>query len=315
MTAIEQLLELSLSDAPNAQSTPSPAPSKTPVNGSASETKGSLLLAWQVRDKHCLVIGSGEVALSRILHLIRAQAKITVVAGSRDIHPEIVALHEKRQLFKLIRREYQTPDLTIYENIHHTIADIDTIGPENYAQIDHQVKNETFAIVCCCIDDYELSTNIYYQCKYLRLPVNIADKPPMCDFYFGSMFNQENLQIMISTNGKSPRLSKLIKDNIAKEFEGIDLNHAVENLGLIRSRLRETIVIDDDLVSIDTRMNWIKTLTDFFSLKQWSEVDLIPASSAPPYDNRFRYVDNIIKYFPDFPPKDYDEFVKVVCEK
>lgn len=112
--------------------------------------------------------------------------------------------------------------------------------------------------MCCCIDDYSLSTKIYYQCKVLRLPVNIADKPPLCDFYFGSMINQDNLQIMISTNGKSPRLSKLIKDNIAREFKGVDINNAIENLGLIRSRLRELILIDDDLVTIDTRMSWIK---------------------------------------------------------
>ena len=131
----------------------------------------------------------------------------------------------------------------------------------------------------------------------MRLPVNIADKPNLCDFYFGSMINQDNLQIMISTNGKSPRLSRMIKENIAKEFENVDLNKAIENLGLIRSRLREMILIDDDLMTIDTRMTWIKNLTDFFSLKEWSELDLIPPSSTPPHDNRFQYIDNIINFF------------------
>lgn len=274
--------------------------------------KGSLLLAWQVKDKHCLVIGSGDVALSRILHLQRANAKITVVTGTLKIHPDIKKLNDDGALHQLLERDYLSSDLTIYENIHNSVADFELIEPEHYDLIDKQVKNEIFAIVCCCIDDYELSTKIYYQCKYLRLPVNIADKPPLCDFYFGSMFNQDNLQIMISTNGKSPRLSKMIKDNIAKEFDGIDLNHAVENLGLIRSRLRELIVVDDDLVSIDTRMNWIKTLTDFFSLKQWSELNLVPPSSAPPYDNRFIYIDKIIKYFPDYPPQDFEEFKKIL---
>ena len=57
------------------------------------------------------------------------------------------------------------------------------------------------------------------------------------------------------------------------------------------------ILIDDDLNTIDTRMTWIKNLTDFFTLKQWSEINLIPPSSTPPYDNRFQYVDNIINYF------------------
>ncbi|EER30632.1 hypothetical protein CTRG_05628 [Candida tropicalis MYA-3404] len=277
-----------------------------------SETKGSLLLAWQVKDKHCLVIGSGDVALSRIQHLITAQAKITVITGTSKLHPKILQLNEQGKIFNLVQRDYQSNDLTLYENINSRVNDLDLVTEDNYKFIDQQVFQEVFAVVCCCIDDYELSTKIYYQCKYLRLPVNIADKPNLCDFYFGSMINQDNLQIMISTNGKSPRLSRMIKENIAKEFEDVDLNKAIENLGLIRSRLREMILIDDDLMTIDTRMTWIKNLTDFFSLKEWSELDLIPPSSTPPHDNRFQYIDNIINFFPDYPPKDYEEFKDAV---
>lgn len=277
----------------------------------AEKPKGSLLLAWQVKNKHCLVIGGGDVALSRVHHLVRAHAIITVVTGSGHVHPELSALHARGDIHTLLERDYQPSDLTLYENISQ-VPSFDAIDESNYAQLDHQINNEIFAIVCCAIDDYELSTKIYYQCKFLRLPVNIADKPPLCDFYFGSMFNRDNLQIMVSTNGKSPGLSRVIKDNIAKEFEDVDLNRAVENLGLIRSRLRELVVVDDDLVSIDTRMSWIKTLTDYFTLKQWSELNLIPPSSTPPHDNRHLYVDRIIKFFPEFPPTDFEEFKAVV---
>lgn len=277
-----------------------------------SEKKASLLLAWQVKNKHCLVIGGGDVALSRIHHLLNAEAKITVVSGDSKIHPDIIELNEQGKIFKLIKRDYESNDLTTYENIHSNIRDLDEITFEKYGIIQDQVMNEIFAIVCCCIDDYELSTKIYYQCKYLRLPVNIADKPHLCDFYFGSMLNYDNLQIMVSTNGKSPRLSRLVKDNISKEFEDVDMNRAVENLGMIRSRLRELVMDGEDLISIETRMTWIKTLTDFFTLKEWSELNLIPPPSPPPHDNRFQYVDNIIRYFPDYPPQDYEEFKQEV---
>lgn len=268
----------------------------------SKEVSGSLLLAWQVKGKHCLVIGSGDVALSRINHLIRANAKITVITGGGHIHEDIVKLHEEGVIYNLVKRNYQSRDLKMYEKTSIELDGIEElINPSHYEEIRQVVEHEVFANVCCCIDDYELSERIYYQCKFLRLPVNIADKPPLCDFYFGSMFNQDNLQIMISTNGKSPRLSKLIKDNIARQFEGIDLNKAVENLGLIRSCLRSNIVIDDDLISIDTRMNWIKQLTDYFSLKEWSYFNLT--------DENCR---KIISYFPEFPPKDYQEFEKII---
>lgn len=259
---------------------------------------GSLCLAWQVHDKHCLVIGAGEVAYSRIVHLLRAHAKITVITGAGHVHPQIEALEP--ELHALIRREYHLSDLRMYEQTDLSI-DLDDVM-DHVGAVSAQI-NETFANVCCCIDDYELSTKIYHQCKYLRLPVNIADKPPLCDFYFGSMFNQDNLQIMISTNGKSPRLSKLIKDTIARQFEGVDVNRAVENLGLIRSTLRSNVVIDDDLVSIDTRMNWIKQLTDFFEVKQWAALDISKGAAEA-----------IVGYFPGYPPKDFVEFSDLVAK-
>lgn len=275
--------------------------------GRMTETKGSLLLAWQVKDKHCLVIGAGDVALSRIHHLIIAQAKVTVVTGiSKDVHPEILDLNAQGKIHKLIQRNYQSEDLQMYETAS-TQLDYTKLALDDFKEVANLV-NESFACVCCCIDDYALSTKIYYQCKLLRLPVNIADKPPLCDFYFGSMINQDNLQIMISTNGKSPRLSKLIKDNIARQFSGVDVNKAIENLGLIRSRLRELILIDDDLVTIDARMSWIKELTDFYTIKQWSSITLTSENTDSPYEK----VDKIVKCFPEYPPCDFVDFVKFI---
>lgn len=255
---------------------------------------GSLCLAWQVKDKHCLVIGSGEVALSRVHHLLYAHAKITVVTGQGNVHPGILSLHKEGKIHNLLERNYDPSDLTMYESESVN----DALDHETIALF---VQDQMIAVVCCCIDDYELSTQIYYQCKVRRLPVNIADKPPLCDFYFGSMFNQDNLQIMISTNGKSPRLLRMVKDTIARNFEGIDVNKAVENLGKVRLGLRAKVIQDDDLSSIEIRMKWIKDLTDMFSISQWCRLDLTDDNVA-----------NIILYFPDFPPSNYDQFVNTI---
>lgn len=262
-----------------------------------SKPPGSLLLAWQVKGKHCLVIGGGDVGLSRVLHLLRADAKVTVVTGPKT-DPKLLELHEQGQLHALHQRDYTPHDLTMYEQTPpFSVASYQDVGPDHYAAIDDMVVNQHFACVCCCIDDPVTSTEVYYQCKYLRLPVNIADKPPMCDFYFGSMFNQDSLQIMISTNGKSPRLLKMIKDDIARQFAGVRLTDAVENLGLIRSTLRAQKVPENDLASIDARMQWIKTLTDFFSLREWTGLAVDEAAAA-----------RIVGVYPEYPPRDYDEF-------
>lgn len=265
----------------------------------AEKQPGSLLLAWQVENKHCLVIGGGDVGLSRVDHMIRANAKITVVSGDKLI-PELRLRHDEGKLYKLLERPFELLDLTMYEKEPFTV-DFHDIDDSHYATIDNLVKNEHFACVCCCIDDPVLSAKIYYMCKSLRIPVNIADKPPMCDFYFGSMFNQDALQIMISTNGKSPRLSKMIKDDISLRFSKLRLNDAVDNLGAIRAGLRAKVLPGKDLESIDKRMLWIKALTDFFSLEQWSVLELPEGS-----------IDKIIDTYPGFPPRDYEEFKKFI---
>lgn len=270
---------------------------------------GLLLLAWQVKDKHCLVIGGGDVALSRVHHMIKAEAKITVITGSSKTHPELVQLHKEGKIYALLERDYNAgTDLTLYETLPSDILIklqvFDIVSTEQFAEIDKIVSSQRFAVVCCCIDDYELSTKIYYQCKFSRLPVNIADKPPLCDFYFGSMYNQDNLQIMISTNGMLPRLLKLIKDNIARQFDGIDLNRAIENLGLLRSRLRGLVITQDDLKSIDLRMQWIKKVTDYFAIRQWSELDLSES-----------IVDGIVKDFPKYPPTEYSWWEEITSNE
>ena len=68
------------------------------------------------------------------------------------------------------------------------------------------------------MDDAEASTQIYKLCQEKRIPANIADVPPECDFYFGSVHRDGPLQIMVSTNGKGPRLASTIRKLIAKQL-------------------------------------------------------------------------------------------------
>lgn len=271
---------------------------------SKKTNSGSLLVAWQVRERHCLVIGGGEVAFSRVEHLLRAGAKITVVAGQSDkgIHRGILDLHEKGLLHCLIERNYEPLDLSMYETQAQTRPQLSVntkLEEKDFELLDEEIKNRIFAIVCCCIDDYELSKLIYYQCKILRLPANIADKPHLCDFYFGSMINKGSLQVMVSTNGKSPRLLRMVKDTIAEQLVDLDLDKAAENLGAIRKKLRETVVVNDDIASIDTRMQWIKDLTDLFTIKEWCKLNLSGAENASK-------VQKIVDFFPDLPPQQFD---------
>ena len=93
-------------------------------------------------------------------------------------------------------------------------------------------------MVLVAIDDPDASTTIWKLCKEKKVPANIADVPPECDFYFGSVHRDGPLQIMVSTNGKGPRMAALIRRFIAKSLPQ-GAGNAIEAVGHLRARLRE----------------------------------------------------------------------------
>lgn len=92
-------------------------------------------------------------------------------------------------------------------------------------------------MVLVAVDDPDASTAIWKLCKSRRIPANIADVPPECDFYFGSVHRDGPLQVMVSTNGKGPRLASTIRKYIAEKLPP-NAGRAIERTGELRARLR-----------------------------------------------------------------------------
>lgn len=259
-------------------------------------------------DKHVLVVGAGDVALSRIDHLLVADAKITVIAGP-DIHPTIQAYFDLGLLEKLESRNFVLSDLTIYEkdNLEQKLEDLslETEAPvgenEDLAPLDElqmakieMLNQNRFAMVLTCINNYPLSLRIWQECKKLSLNVNLADKPAYCDFYFGSVYRRGPLQIMISTNGKSPRLCNRIKNKmLIPMFEKLEIDKAVENLAYLRGKLRNEIHPGEETATIKERMEWNKKITDYYSIHDWCTMNT-------------EFIDQILKLYPTFPEPESD---------
>lgn len=92
-------------------------------------------------------------------------------------------------------------------------------------------------MVLTAIDDPEASTQIWKLCKQKKVPANIADVPPECDFYFGSIYRDGPLQIMVSTNGKGPKMASNVRKQIAQSLPA-NLGNAIQKVGLLRQKLR-----------------------------------------------------------------------------
>ena len=114
------------------------------------------------------------------------------------------------------------------------------------------LDDDRIAMVLTAIDDPEASSQIWKLCKERRLAANIADVPPECDFYFGSVHRDGPLQIMVSTNGNGPKMAALLRKRIA---DGLPKNigAAISKVGELRKRLR---VVAPGSEEGSKRMQW-----------------------------------------------------------
>ncbi|RVX76002.1 hypothetical protein B0A52_00359 [Exophiala mesophila] len=204
---------------------------------------GSLILAWQIKNKQVLVVGGGEVAAGRIVNLLNADAKVTVVCPRDGLNPEVAYRVEQGQV-KHVDRVFLPIDLEPEKNV---------------------------AMVLTAIDDPEASTQIWQYCKKLKVPANIADVPPECDFYFGSVHRDGPLQIMVSTNGNGPRMAAAIRRQIG-EMLPAGTGDSIQKVGDLRRRLRR-MAPGKTTRDITKRMGWMTRVCDSWSTRDFNNMD------------------------------------------
>lgn len=127
------------------------------------------------------------------------------------------------------------------------------------------------AMVLTAIDDPEASTRIWKYCKKLRIPANIADVPPECDFYFGSIHRDGPLQIMVSTNGNGPRLAATIRRQIGQMLPQ-GTGESIAKVGQLRRRLRR-VAPGKTTADINKRMTWMSQVCDKWTTEEFNEME------------------------------------------
>ena len=201
---------------------------------------GSLLIAWQLKDKHVVVVGGGQVASGRIQHVLAAGAKVTVISPGQGLSDQTKSIIEDNPIV-FCDRTFLSTDL------------------------DHS------DMVLTAIDDVELSRDIARACRARRIPVNVADDPSYCDFYFGSQIRQGPLQIMVSTNGKGPKLANIIKRRIEESIPKA-AGEAIEKVGLLREKLKARAPgVGGDVGK--RRMKWMVDLCGSWEMEDLAGLD------------------------------------------
>lgn len=204
---------------------------------------GSLLIAWQLKDKNVLIVGGGEVASQRIDSILTTDAKITVLSPNDGLNPNTRRLIE------------QFPDRIIYHDRLFTASE-DIQGMD---------------MVLTALDDNDLSRKIVEVCRKDRIPVNAADIPDLCDFYFGSQIRDGPLQIMISTNGNGPRVAALMKAKVMSALSGSE-GDAITKIGELRAQLKERAPGVGGAIG-KKRMKWMTNLCNKWTMQEFTLLD------------------------------------------
>ena len=164
-------------------------------------------ISLKLEGRPCLVVGAGTIAAPKIDSLLRAGGVVTVVAPRAK--PEIEAKAQASELI-LHKREFVGSDLdgaflvvtaTDLQSVNHLVAEV------------ARERN----VLCNSVDD-----------------------PPDCDFFYPSVVQRGDLQIAISTAGKSPALAQRLREEVDAMLPE-DTGAWLDRLGETRSRILEAL--------------------------------------------------------------------------
>ncbi len=154
----------------------------------------------KLEGRPCLVVGAGEIALSKIESLLEAGARVRVVAP--EAREEVRGLASAGKI-DWIARAYETSDL-----------------------------DDTFLVIAAT-NVPDVNHAVYEEAVRRNILCNAVDDPPFCDFYFGSIVRRGELQIAISTAGESPAVAQRLRREIDAQLPP-DLGPWLERLGSLR---------------------------------------------------------------------------------
>lgn len=150
-----------------------------------------------------LVVGGGEVAERKIKNLLIYGCQISII--SPHLTPHLKELVARRR-------------------IHHLPHE--SLGA---------VMDDAFMVIAAT-DNPKVNSQIASQAKERGLLVNVVDQPGDCNFIMPSIVKRGDLQIAISTAGKSPALAKKLRTEMERMF-GPEYDTFLDLLGMIRKKL------------------------------------------------------------------------------
>lgn len=136
---------------------------------------------FNLKGQDCLVVGAGDIAARKIELLLRAGAKITVIA--RDIGGAVAAMQASHSL---------------------------TLQQTSFASTDLR----QFRLIVSATDDAETNALVAKTASEQGIPVNVVDNPGLSSFIFPAIVDRSPIVIAVSSGGAAPVLARLLRAKI-----------------------------------------------------------------------------------------------------
>lgn len=163
-----------------------------------------------IHGRYCVVIGGGSVAKRKIATLLKAGARLKVIAPEID---EAILEMASSDDITCLKREYQKGDL----------------------------EGATLAFVAA---NPKIGKEVSLEASRLNIPVNVADIPEQCSFTLPSLSERGDLMITVSTGGKCPAFSRAVRMKL-EELIDEPYGEVLEILEDVRTRLIKADVKTD----------------------------------------------------------------------
>lgn len=160
-----------------------------------------------IKGKRCVVVGGGKVAYRKVTSLLESGAEVYVI--STELNEELKMLLRERKIH-FYEKEYSSGDL------------------------------EGAFLVVAATDSKEINKKVAFEARRLKVIVNVIDDIELCDYIVPAITRVGDLTLSISTAGKSPSLTKKIKDELTERY-GREYGELLNILGNIRGRVRDEV--------------------------------------------------------------------------
>ncbi|MFA7349657.1 MAG: siroheme synthase CysG [Methylotenera sp.] len=141
----------------------------------------ALPIFFNIKNRHCVVIGGGDVATRKVNMLLKADADVTIVSPS--LVEAIQVLLDDGKV-KVVKADYEKNQL---------------IGA---------------CLVIAATDNQAVNKEVSRDAQALNIPVNVVDSPALCTFTMGSIIERSPVVIAVSSEGNAPVLARYIRTKI-----------------------------------------------------------------------------------------------------